>query len=68
VHLGGEGRMIERLTEVQMRKWKELVKAIEEGKLFRICNSCGKGYKVLKNSSIIDMCDDCLKGVVIPTF
>lgn len=57
-----------KLTEEQKKGFFELVKAVEEGKLYRICFSCKDSFKVTQKKFGDPMCDKCLKGVVIPDF
>lgn len=56
------------LTTEQLVEFVEQMKALKEGRLFTICSSCGNGYRVTSKGLMPTMCDECLKGVVIPTF
>jgi hypothetical protein len=52
-----------------MKELLELVEEIKKGKVYTFCSCCNKFYlNTLTNMGAIHICDNCMKGINIPTF
>lgn len=69
VKTGVQSKNMEINKKEIFEEFNELVKAVEDGKLIRLCNSCNDFYKVNKKDfGFVNICPKCMQGVVIPTF
>lgn len=52
-----------------LKEFKKWQKAVKEKKSYILCSSCYK-IKLMTNTSQITnrLCDECMEGVIIPTF
>ena len=61
-------KMIPQLTEEQKQEYFNLIKIIDEGRLYRVCSKCSNFYLISRENFGTNICKNCLNGVKISTF